>query len=243
MQLIPLHVIIITMDNTIDNTQTAPKQEKRLYTKGEEIFNAVSHIVGAAFGVFVLIVGVTLASIHQDTWAIVAMVIYGISMVILYTASSIYHFLRNNRAKKVFRVLDHCSIFILIAGTYTPFTLIALRTVGLWGWAIFSVLWLLAILGIIFNAINMHHKTVKKLSLITYLAMGWSALVAIVPIIQNIHPMGILWTLIGGIMYTAGVYFFIRGKRTKYFHSIWHLFILAGSLTQFIAIIFYIILV
>ena len=171
------------------------------------------------------------------------MAIYGTSMVILYTASSIYHFLRNNRAKQVFRVLDHCSIFILIAGTYTPFMLISLRNVGAWGWAIFGVLWVIAIIGIIFNAINMHHKTVKRLSLTAYLAMGWCAIIAIVPIVQNIHLHGILWTVAGGIMYTAGVYFFIRGKRTKYFHSIWHLFILAGSIMQFIAIVYYIILV
>jgi len=214
---------------------------KKLYTKGEEIFNAVSHIVGAVFGVAVLVIGVILSTIYLDTIGVVAMVIYGASMVIMFTASSLYHFLRSGKTKNVFQILDHCSIFILIAGTYTPFTLIALLNVGIWGWLIFTLVWSMAIIGIVANSINMHNKTVKKFSMGAYLVMGWICLIAIVPIVETLPLWGVLWTLFGGIAYTAGVYFFV--KKRKYYHSIWHLFILAGAAMQFVAIVWHVILV
>ena len=214
----------------------------KLYTKGEEIFNAVTHIAGGAFGIAVLVLGVVFASLYNDAFAVAAMAVYGVGMITLYTASSIYHFLRQNKAKRVFRILDHCSIFLLIAGTYTPFCLITLRTAGAWGWALFGVIWFSAAVGITFNAINMHNKIVGRLSMAAYLAMGWSAVAAFVPLVQNLRLAGLLWTLAGGIAYTAGAIFYALGRKVKYFHSVWHLFILAGSVLQFIGIIFYVVL-
>jgi len=218
------------------------EKQKARYTKGEEIFNAVTHIVGAGFGVIVLVVGVTLASLHNDAYAIVAMVVYGLSMIILYTASSIYHFLRPNRAKRLFRIFDHCTIFLLIAGTYTPFCLVALRESGAWGWTLFGVIWGFALLGIIFNAVNMHNKIIKRLSMIAYIAMGWCAVIAIVPIVK-VLPLACLALLVGGgVVYTIGAVLYVIGKRKKYIHSVWHLFVLLGSILHFFSILFFVIL-
>jgi len=218
------------------------QREFKGFSKGEEIFNAVSHIVGAAFAIIATIIGVIVAAVYNDAWAVVAMTIYGVSMILVYTSSSIYHFLRRNRAKKVFRVLDHCMIFLLIAGTYTPFCLVVLRTQWIWGWLMFGIQWGIAILGITFNAINMHSKTVKRLSMFAYLAMGWAAIVALVPILRVLPFAGLMWTLAGGIAYTVGAVFYLLGSRKKYIHSVWHLFVLAGSIFQFIAVLFYVII-
>ena len=217
-------------------------KQKARYTKGEEIFNAVTHIVGAVFGLVVLIVGVIFASLYNDAYAIVAMVVYGLSMIILYTASSIYHSLKPNRAKKLFRIFDHCTIFLLIAGTYTPFCLVSLRESGAWGWTLFGVIWGFAILGIIFNAINMHNKIIKRLSMIAYIAMGWCAVIAIVPIVK-VLPIACLGLLVGGgVVYTVGAVLYVIGKRKKYIHSVWHLFVLLGSILHFFAILFFVIM-
>ena len=218
------------------------QNQKARYTKGEEIFNAVTHIVGAAFGLIVLIVGVIFASLYNDTFAVVAMVVYGLSMIILYTASSIYHFLRPNRAKRLFRIFDHCTIFLLIAGTYTPFCLIALRDSGAWGWTLFGVIWGFAILGIIFNAVNMHNKLIKRLSMIAYIAMGWCAVIAIVPLLKVLPWAGFGLLVGGGVVYTIGAVLYVIGKRKKYIHSVWHLFVLLGSILHFFSILFYVIL-
>lgn len=212
------------------------------YTKGEELFNAISHIVGGAFGVVALVLGLIVASIHSDSYGIVSMVIYGISMILLYTMSAIYHFLRRNKAKKVFRIFDHCMIYLLIAGTYTPYCLVTLREVGVWGWLLFGVVWLFAVLGIIFNAINMHHPIIKTLSMICYLLMGWCVLVAIGPLLDNLAMGGFIWLLLGGIMYTIGAIFYGIGSKKKYIHSVWHLFVLAGTICQFISILLYVLI-
>jgi len=216
------------------------KKEFKGFTKGEEIFNAVSHIVGGAFAIAVTVIGIIAAVVYNDSWAVVAMAIYGSSMILVYTSSSIYHFLRRNRAKKVFRILDHCMIFLLIAGTYTPFCLVALR--GGWGWGIFGALWGLTALGMTFKAINMHDKRVKILSMIAFLTMGWCGVIAVVPLLEAVALPGILWTLAGGIAYTVGAIFYGFGKRVKYIHSVWHLFVLAGSVMQFVAILFYVVM-
>jgi hemolysin III len=218
------------------------KKQKARYTKGEEIFNGVTHIVGAVFGLVVLIVGVVFASLYGDAYAIVAMVIYGLSMIILYTASSIYHFLRPNRAKRLFRIFDHCTIFLLIAGTYTPYCLIALRESGAWGWTLFGVIWGFAILGIIFNAVNMHNKIIKRLSMIAYIAMGWCAVIAIVPIVKVLPWAGLGLLVGGGVVYTIGAVLYVIGKRKKYMHSVWHIFVLLGSILHFFSILFFVIL-
>ena len=187
------------------------------YTKGEEIFNAVSHIVGGAFGIFALIIGIIIAYLHSNSYGLVSMIIYGISMILLYTMSSIYHFLRKNKAKKLFRIFDHCTIFLLIAGTYTPYCLVTLREAGAWGWSILSIVWAFAILGIIFNAINMHKPIIKVLSMICYLAMGWCVIIAIVPLLENLSRAGFAWLLAGGLMYTIGAIFYLLGSKKNIF--------------------------
>ena len=168
------------------------------------------------------------------------MAIYGSSMILLYTMSSIYHFLRRNKAKKVFRIFDHCTIFLLIAGTYTPFCLVTLREASAWGWSLFGVVWFFAVLGITFNAINMHRPIIKVLSMICYLAMGWCVVIAIGPLLDNLEKMGFVWLLIGGLMYTLGAVFYLIGSKKKYIHFVWHLFCLAGTIFQFISILLYV---
>lgn len=212
------------------------------FSKGEEIFNAVTHIVGASFGIIALVVGVVIAALYSNAWGITSMVIYGVSMILLYVMSSIYHFLRKNKAKKVFRIFDHCTIYLLIAGTYTPFCLVALRNSGAWGYTIFGIVWGFAILGIIANAINMYSKPIIIFSQISYLAMGWCCIVAIVPLLKVLSVPGFILLLLGGVMYTIGAVFYLFGHKAKYIHSVWHLFVLAGSTLHFFSILFYVIL-
>lgn len=161
-------------------------------------------------------------------------------MVITYTMSSIYHFLRRNRAKKVFRIFDHCSIFLLIAGTYTPFCLITFSSVPAWGYTLFALVWTLSILGIVLNAVNMYKW--KGFSMFLYLALGWCVIIAIVPLVQYLEMAGLWWLLAGGISYTVGAIFFAFGHKVRYIHSVWHIFVLLGSVLQFISILFYVIL-
>lgn len=215
-------------------------KELPAYTKGEELFNAISHIVGGGFGIIALVLGLIVACNESDVYGIVSMAIYGVSMILLYTMSSIYHFLRRNRAKKVFRIFDHCTIYLLIAGTYTPYCLVTLRGAGLWGWLLFSIVWFFAILGIVFNAINMHHPLIKTLSMICYICMGWCIIIAIKPLIANLSMNGFMWLLIGGVMYTIGAIFYAFGKKAKYIHSVWHLFVLMGTILQFVSIVLYV---
>lgn len=210
------------------------------YTKGEELFNAISHIVGGAFGVVALVLGLVFSFKYSDVYGIVSMAIYGVSMILLYTMSAIYHFLRKNKAKKVFRIFDHCTIFLLIAGTYTPFCLVTLREAGAWGWSLFGVVWGFAILGIVFNAINMHKPIIKTLSMICYLCMGWCVVVALGPLLENLDKNGFAWLLVGGLMYTIGAIFYLIGSKKKYIHSVWHLFCLAGTFFQFMSILLYV---
>ena len=220
--------------NKINTTETP------LYTKGEEIFNMVSHIVGGALAIAAVTLCVIMAAIHPNVWGVVSGAIYGGSMIILYTMSSIYHGLRHNTAKKVFRVIDHCSIFFLIAGTYTPFMLSGLRPYrpGL-AWTIFGVIWGAAALGITLNAVNM--KKFKVFSMICYLAMGWCVATVTGPMIKYFNPICLIFLLIGGISYTIGAILYGLGKKKKirYIHSIFHLFVLAGSILHFFSILFY----
>jgi len=217
-------------------------KEKRRYTKGEEIFNAVTHIVGGVIGIAILIIGIIFAVIYKDAFAVAGMAVYGSCMILTYTMSAIYHFLRPNKAKRLFRVLDHCTIFMLIAGTYTPICLVSLRNSGGWGWSLFGAIWLLAAIGITFNAVNMHNRIIKILSYIAYILMGWCAVFAIVPILQVLPFAGFMWIIGGGIAYTVGMLFYAVGKKKKYIHSVWHLFVLAGSILQFFGILFYVII-
>lgn len=212
-----------------------------IYTKGEEIFNMTSHIVGGALGIVALILCVIFAAIHHNAYGVVASIIYGITMILLYTMSSIYHGLRpKTTAKKVFQVLDHCSIFLLIAGSYTPFALCTLREYDTaTGWWIFGIIWGLAILGIVLNAIDL--KRFKVFSMICYLIMGWCIIFKMNIVIAQLGWGGFGLLLAGGIVYTIGAIFYGVGKKKKYMHSIFHLFIFAGSLLQFLCILLYVV--
>ena len=212
-----------------------------IYTKGEEIFNMTTHIVGGALGIVALILCVIFAAIHHNVYGVVASSIYGITMILLYTMSSIYHGLRpKTTAKKVFQVLDHCSIFLLITGSYTPFALCTLREYDTaTGWWIFGIIWGLAILGIVLNAIDL--KQFKVFSMICYLIMGWCIIFKMNIVIAQLGWGGFGLLLAGGIVYTIGAIFYGVGKKKKYMHSIFHLFIFAGSLLQFLCILLYVV--
>ena len=204
------------------------------YTKGEEIFNAVSHIAGALFGLIAW--GVTLFFAYPDPSAMAAVSVFGASIVILYTMSALYHALPDGRAKCVFRIFDHCTIYLLIAGTYTPYCMIALHgtSLGLW---VLIVEWLCALVGIAMNAVAMNNKVVKGVSMALYFTMGWLAVFVFPPIMEAISPLS-LWLLLGGgIAYTGGIVFFALGRKVKWFHSVWHLFDILGTALQFASIL------
>lgn len=210
------------------------------YTKGEEIFNMTSHIVGGALGIVALVLCVVFAAVHGNGYGVVSGAIYGVTMVILYTMSSIYHGLNPKRkAKKVFQVLDHCSIYLLIAGSYTPFALCTLREYNTaLGWTIFGVIWFVAILGIILNSIDI--KKFRVFSMICYLVMGWCIVFKINLLPELLGTAGFVLLLLGGLSYTIGAILYGLGKKHKYMHSVFHLFILLGSLLQFFTILLYV---
>ena len=204
------------------------------YTKGEEIFNAVSHIVGGAMGLAFWIVLAFLAV--PDAMALAGVSLFGFGVVVLYTMSALYHFLPDGRAKGVFRIFDHCTIYLLIAGTYSPFCLIALGGTTV-GWVVFAVQWACAIAGITMNAIAMNNKVVKGISMALYFVEGWMALVLFPLLLETMSLAAILFLLGGGIAYTAGIVFFALGRKVRWFHSVWHLFDLAGTALQFVSIL------
>ena len=210
------------------------------YTKGEEIFNMTSHIVGAALGIVATVLCVVFAAINGNGYGVVSGSIYGVTMIILYTMSSIYHGLSPKRySKRVFQVLDHCSIFLLIAGSYTPFALCTIREYDTAsGWGIFGVIWAVAILGIVLNSIDI--KKFKVFSMICYLLMGWCIVFKIGLLPQLLGTAGFVLLLAGGIAYTVGAVLYGIGKKHKYMHSIFHLFILLGSLLQFFCILLFV---
>ena len=219
-----------------------PLSERSLpgYTRGEEIFNMVSHIVGGALGIAATALCVIVAAIHRNVMGVVSGAIFGATMILLYTMSSIYHGLSPNRAaKKVFQVIDHCTIYILIAGTYTPFALVSLRAQNpALGWTIFGLIWGIAAIGIVFTAIDL--KTFRIPSMVCYLAMGWLIVFAARPTIRAIGLGGCLLLLAGGVAYTIGAVLYLNGKKRRYTHSIFHLFVLAGSILHFLSILFYV---
>lgn len=210
------------------------------YSKGEEIFNMTSHIVGGALGIVALVLCVVFAAIHHNGYGVVSGAIYGVTMILLYTMSSIYHGLKPERfSKKVFQVLDHCSIFLIIAGSYTPFCLCTFREYNTaLGWTIFGIIWAIAILGIVLNSIDI--KKYKVFSMICYLGMGWCIIFT-----ANLFPKllgvgGTVFLVAGGIIYSLGAILYGLGKKHKWMHSIFHLFILLGSLLQFFCILLYV---
>ncbi len=217
-------------------------RELPTYSKGEEIFNMVSHIVGGGFGVITLILGIIIGAIHHNGYGIFSSIIFAISMIVLYTMSSIYHGLspRKDTAKKVLQVLDHCTIFVLIAGSYTPFALVAFREYdAILGWGIFIVIWAFAILGIVLNSIDL--KKYKVFSMICYLVMGWCIIFKAAILPQLLSVPGTVLLVLGGVFYTIGAILYGLGKKKKWMHSIFHLFILFGNIMHLICILAFVI--
>jgi hemolysin III len=204
----------------------------RIQSVGEEIANAISHGVGmlAAIAITPLLI---IKAIPLGAGAITGAAIFGATMIILYASSAIYHSLPHSRAKRIFQIFDHSAIFLLIAGTYTPFTLSVLE--GAWGWTMFGIIWGLAALGVVMKSI--HTNGTSKLSIALYLAMGWLAVFAVRPLYYSMPAWGLFWILAGGIMYSAGVAFFAYDHKVKYNHLIWHLFVLAGTSCHVVAVI------
>lgn len=207
------------------------------YTLGEEITSSVSHGIGALLSIAALVLLIVYSALHHNTLSIISSIIYGTSLIILYVMSTIYHSLKVNKGKKVFRVLDHSSIYLLIAGTYTPFTLIVLH--GKIGWILFSIIWISAIIGIILNSININKY--KVISFLLYLLMGWAVIFAFKPLMQSLEKNGFILLLIGGIVYTLGSITYLLGSKYKYIHSVFHIFVLLGSILHFFSIFFYVI--
>ena len=200
-----------------------------------EKFNSISHLLGAVLAASGAIVLITLAARLGDPWKIVSFSIYGAMLLALYVASTAYHSVRGG-TKEVLRKFDHCTIYLLIAGSYTPFALVSLR--GAWGWSLFGTVWGLALLGIaqeIWLA-----RGARRLSLLIYVLMGWLALVAIVPLVAALTWNGFAWLAAGGLFYTIGIGFYANDTKLRHAHGIWHLFVLAGSACHYFAVLFYV---
>ncbi len=206
------------------------------YSLSEELLNAISHGLGALFGIVGTVLCIVKAANTGDPWRIVSGSIFGVTVLLLYLMSCLYHALKVNMAKRVFRVIDHCTIFLLIAGTYTPFTLVTLR--GTIGWVLFGIVWGMAVLGITLNAVNL--KKFSKISVACYLVMGWAIVAAFQPLAEALAPQGVSLLIWGGIAYTVGAILYGIGAKVKYFHSVFHFFCLAGTVLHFFAIYLYV---
>jgi hemolysin III len=204
------------------------------YSTTEELASSLSHALGIVLSIAGLAVLAAFSALHGGGWRIASVCIYGTTLILLYTASTLYHAVPNPRAKPILRLLDHSAIYLLIAGTYTPFAMISLR--GSWGWALFVTVWILAILGI---AMELRHVRNRIVAALLYVGMGWVGIFAIGPLMQNVEPGG-LWLLFGGgLCYTLGVPFYLW-RRLPYNHALWHLFVLAGSVLQFFSVLLYV---
>ena len=206
------------------------------YTLGEELMNSISHGVGALLGIAALVLCVVRAAPTGDPYRIVSGAIFDFTVLILYLMSCLYHALKVNKAKRVFRVIDHCTIFLLIAGTYTPYTLVSLRDSV--GWWVFGVIWATAIVGIVLNAVSL--KKFSRISVALYLIMGWMIIIAYQPMVQAIPRGGMQLLVWGGVAYTLGAILYGIGSRRKYFHSIFHFFCIIGTVLHFFSIYLYV---
>ncbi|MBO5478052.1 MAG: hemolysin III family protein [Clostridia bacterium] len=223
----------------------AKEKMKKLYTLGEEITNSITHGIGSLLSIAALVIMVVVAAMHHNTIGVVTSTIFGASLIILYTMSTLYHAITNKKAKKILRLFDHCTIYLLIAGTYTPYTLVALRSIDpTKAWIIFGIVWGIAILGTIFYLV--FKNKFKILNVVSYIVMGWVVLIALPEVISyfeinNAMP-GLYLLVAGGIAYTVGVIFYaLHNLNLRYFHSIWHLFVLGGSICHFLSVTLYII--
>ena len=201
-----------------------------------ERLNAWTHLVGTMLSISGASVLITLAALMGDPWKIVSVSIFGATLILLYSASTLYHSLRG-RAKTILRKLDHLSIYLLIAGTYTPFCLVTLR--GAWGWTLFGVVWGLAVIGML-QEIKPRSEA-RIMSLAIYAVMGWVVIIAIKPLLERIDTAGFVWLAAGGLLYTIGIVFYAFDSRFRHWHGIWHLFVVGGSLAHYVAIAFYVI--
>lgn len=208
----------------------------RAWTVGEEVAHSVTHGIGLLAAIAGLVVLLVEAAATRDPWRITACAVYASTLVLLYGTSTLYHALSATRARAIFRVLDHSAIFLLIAGTYTPFALVSLR--GPWGWTLLGIVWGLAALGITAKAVFGTRWPI--FSTVIYVGMGWVVVVAVKPLIAHVPPAAIAWLLAGGVAYTGGVVFY-AWTRLRYSHAIWHLFVLAGSVCHYVAVIRYVV--
>ncbi|WP_373753068.1 PAQR family membrane homeostasis protein TrhA [Neisseria weixii] len=203
-----------------------------------ERFNAYSHLVGALLALTGMVLLIVKAVEDFDSYKLASAITYGVCLLLLYLGSTLYHSIPQPRVKAVLQKVDHCMIYLLIAGSYTPFTLVTLK--GGWGWSLFGVSWGLALFGII-QELTIGCKSEKRLlSLVIYVVMGWLILVAMYPLAKSLSAAGLFWLALGGVLYSAGIYWFVNDTKIKYGHGIWHLFVMAGSLAQFICIYFYV---
>jgi len=216
--------------------QTTSGHTKRKQTFGEEIANSVSHGIVALLAIAAIPILVMAGIQKGGALNIVSHSIFGASLFILYLASSLFHALPVGRIKYIFEVLDHCAIYLLIAGTYTPFMLVSLG--GTWGWSLFGVIWGLALLGILFK--SFFGIRFPKVSNALYLFMGWIVIIAIKPMMDSVSSVGLLWLLAGGLFYSVGVIFYISSSRWHYAHFVWHLFVMMGSICHFISVLLYV---
>ena len=201
-----------------------------------ERFNSISHLVGAVMAAIGSVLLIVLAARLGDPWKIVSVSIYGAMLLALYVGSTLYHSVRG-AAKDALRKFDHCAIYLLIAGSYTPFSLVTLR--GAWGWSLFGAVWGLALLGIVQEI--WFAKGARLLSLAIYVLMGWLALVAIEPLISALTLAGFAWLAAGGLLYTTGIIFYVRDEKMRHGHGIWHLFVLGGSACHYFAVLLYVV--
>jgi hemolysin III len=216
---------------------TVPKTAAvKRYSLGEDIFNSVTHGIGGGLSIAGTVVLIVCAAIYSNAWGVVSSAIFGASLIILYTMSTLYHAITNPKAKSFFRIMDHNTIFFLIAGTYTPITLVPLR--GALGWVLFGIIWAAAIVGIVFTSINL--EKFRKPSVVCYILMGWAIIFAVKPMLDNVNALSLWFILIGGLFYTVGIIFYVH-KEKKYFHSVWHLFTIAGSVFHYFAVLMFII--
>jgi len=202
---------------------------------GEKL-NTFTHLLGSALAISGLSILVTVAVLQGDPWKVFSFSVYGITLVLLYSLSTIYHGVQNPRIKAILQKLDHNAIYLLIAGSYTPITLVTLR--GPWGWTLFGLIWGLALLGVV-QELLLGHRT-RRPSLILYVLMGWLVVIAINPLMRAMPTAGLLWLLAGGVVYSLGIYFYVHSERVRHFHGVWHLFVLGGSVCHFICILLYV---
>jgi hemolysin III len=212
------------------------KKEDRPVSLGEQIADSVTHGAGLVASIAGLFVLVTAAVRRGDAWLITSCAIYASTLVLLYAASTLYHSLAATRARHVFQIIDHSAIYLLIAGTYTPFALVNLH--GPWGWTILAIVWVLAAAGVTAKAVFGPRWPIVSTAL--YIAMGWTAVVAFKPLMLHVAPAGIAWLVAGGLAYTGGIVFF-ASDRLRYNHAMWHMFVLGGSVCHFVAVLFYVV--